>query len=220
MSFANRVRQRRKDLGLSQAELAERIGIAQQSINKIETGVTLKPRNIVQLAEALECDPAWLLTGKRVKSDSILNVEDDLPADAISLYCLKRIPIISQVQAGAWGGVNPRSFLDDDIEWQVTTMNVGDNAFAMKVTGNSMTNPHGSPSIPAGSIVIVEPCSSPDNGKIVVATLNDSPEATIKKLEIDGPHRFLVPLNPKYDPIPINGNCRIVGYVKQVIMDL
>ncbi|MBF4248299.1 Cro/Cl family transcriptional regulator, partial [Vibrio anguillarum] len=28
------------------------------------------------------------------------------------------------------------------------------------------------------------------------------------------------PLNPKYDPIPINGNCRIVGYVKQVIMDL
>nr|MBF4355074.1 Cro/Cl family transcriptional regulator [Vibrio anguillarum] len=35
-----------------------------------------------------------------------------------------------------------------------------------------------------------------------------------------GPHKFLVPLNPKYDPIPINGNCRIVGYVKQVIMDL
>ena len=90
----------------------------------------------------------------------------------------------------------------------------------MRVTGNSMTNPHGSPSIPAGSIVVVEPCSCPDNGKIVVATLNDAPEATIKKLEIDGPHKFLVPLIPKYDPIPINGNCRIVGYVKQIIMDL
>ncbi|MBF4296435.1 Cro/Cl family transcriptional regulator, partial [Vibrio anguillarum] len=92
--------------------------------------------------------------------------------------------------------------------------------FAMRVSGNSMTNPFGPPSIPDGSIVIVEPCSCPDNGKIVVATLNDAPEATIKKLEIDGPHKFLVPLNPKYDPIPINGNCRIVGYVKQVIMDL
>ncbi|AIW21333.1 LexA family transcriptional repressor [Vibrio coralliilyticus] len=132
----------------------------------------------------------------------------------------KQVPIISQVQAGSWGSVDLSNFVDDDTEWQVTGTNVSTNAFAMKVTGNSMTNPHGSPSIPAGSIVIVEPCSAPENGKIVVATLNDAPEATIKKLEIDGPHKFLVPLNPKYDPIPINGNCRIVGYVKQVVMNL
>lgn len=220
MSFADRVKQRRKDLELSQAELAERIGIAQQSIHKIETGVTLKPRNIVQLAEALECDPTWLLTGNRTSSDNIQTSERALPSNAISTHSLKRIPIISQVQAGTWGTVDQKSILDDDISWQLTTMNVGDDAFAMKVTGNSMTNPHGSPSIPAGSIVIVEPCNCPDSGKIVVATLNDSPEATIKKLEIDGPQKFLIPLNPKYDPIPINGNCRIVGYVKQVIMDL
>ncbi|MCC4862138.1 S24 family peptidase [Vibrio splendidus] len=131
---------------------------------------------------------------------------------------LKAIPILSQVQAGTLQTV----IIDQDteFEWQTVSANTSSNAFAMRVTGNSMTNPHGSPSIPAGSIVVVEPCSSPDNGKIVVATLNDAPEATIKKLEIDGPQKFLVPLNPKYDPIPINGNCRIVGYVKQVIMDL
>ncbi|MEZ9402582.1 LexA family protein [Vibrio cyclitrophicus] len=132
----------------------------------------------------------------------------------------KQVPILSQVQAGSWGSVDSRTVIDEDIEWQITSSNISEDAFAMRVTGNSMTNPHGSPSIPAGSIVVVEPCSCPDNGKIVVATLNDAPEATIKKLEIDGPHKFLVPLNPKYDPIPINGNCRIVGYVKQVIMDL
>ncbi|NOH85511.1 Cro/Cl family transcriptional regulator [Vibrio sp. 03-59-1] len=131
---------------------------------------------------------------------------------------LKAIPILSQVQAGDW----KRIVVDQDteFEWQTVSANTSDQAFALRVTGNSMTNPHGAPSIPAGSIVVVEPCSCPDNGKIVVATLNDAPEATIKKLEIDGPHRFLVPLNPKYDPIPINGNCRIVGYVKQVIMNL
>ncbi|EDP60822.1 S24 family peptidase [Vibrio sp. AND4] len=132
----------------------------------------------------------------------------------------KQVPILSEVQAGTWGSVDTRAALDDDIEWQITSSNISDDAFAMRVTGNSMTNPHGSPSIPAGSIVVVEPCNCPDNGKIVVATLNDAPQATIKKLEIDGPQKFLVPLNPKYDPIPINGNCRIVGYVKQIIMDL
>ncbi|EGQ9962160.1 LexA family transcriptional repressor [Vibrio cholerae] len=133
---------------------------------------------------------------------------------------LTSVPVISEVQAGSWSSVEAKNFIDEDTEWQITSSNVSENAFAMRVTGNSMTNPFGSPSIPAGSVVIVEPCTYPENGKIVVATLNDSPEATIKKLEIDGPHKFLVPLNPKYDPIPVNGNCRIVGYVKQVIMDL
>ncbi|QCW23449.1 SOS-response repressor and protease [Yersinia phage YeP2] len=37
---------------------------------------------------------------------------------------------------------------------------------------------------------------------------------------MDGPFRYLVPLNPNYKMLEVNGNCRIVGVVKQVIMDL
>ncbi len=66
----------------------------------------------------------------------------------------------------------------------------------------------------------MQPCPQPDSGRIVVAMLKGSDEATIKRLEKDGPNKYLIPLNPKFDPIPINGNCRIIGYVKQVIMDL
>ncbi|PMK03336.1 LexA family transcriptional regulator [Vibrio sp. 10N.261.55.A7] len=227
MSLADRVKQRRKELGLSQAELAEKVGVAQQSIHKIEDGRTSKPRNIVQLAEALRCDASWLhglsnpFPTTTTNPASPIEVKKNALPDIIFIdepeLSLHRVPILSQVQAGSWGKVD----LDTtDLQYQITTKHLPQNAFAMRVTGNSMTNPHGSPSIPAGSIVIVEPCSCPDNGKIVVATLNDAPEATIKKLEIDGPQKFLLPLNPKYDPIPINGNCRIVGYVKQVIMDL
>lgn len=212
MSLAERVKQRRSLLELSQAALAELVGVAQQSIFKIESGVTTKPRNIIALANALECDPSWLLTGRGIQS------ELQIPKAAMPL--LKRVPIISNVQAGSWKSILNNIADEINIEWQFTSAKISDDAFAMKVTGNSMTNPYGSPSIPDGSIVIIEPCSCPDNGKIVVATLNDEPEATIKKLEIDGPRKFLVPLNPKYDPIPINGNCRIVGFVKQVIMDL
>ncbi|HFQ4959228.1 TPA: LexA family protein [Vibrio vulnificus] len=229
MDLAERVKLRRKELGLSQAELAELVGIAQQSIHKIEDGRTLKPRNILQLAKALKCDPGWL-QGIEIESSvetkphgqkiemSVDSLNDIVFIDEPE-FKLRRVPILSQVQAGAWSTVdmNDGSF---DFEEQLTIANATERAFAMRVTGNSMTNPFGSPSIPAGSIVLVEPCSCPANGKIVVATLNDSPEATIKKLEIDGPQKFLVPLNPKYDPIPINGNCRIVGYVKQIIMNV
>ena len=215
MSLAERVKQRRKLLELSQASLAELVGVAQQSIFKIESGVTTKPRNIIALAKSLECDPSWLLTGK-----GFSNPEQGLTSSANTIIpLLKRVPLISNVQAGDWKNVQ-LNLAEEEFEWQFTPAKVSDDAFALRVTGNSMTNPFGSPSIPDGSIVIVEPCSCPDSGKIVVATLNDEPQATIKKLEIDGPNKFLVPLNPNYQPIPINGNCRIVGYVKQVIMDL
>ena len=215
MSLAERVKQRRKLLGLSQAGLAELVGVAQQSIFKIESGVTTKPRNILSLAKALECDANWLQTGKgRPNPDQATE-----NSTTVAAPLLKRVPLISSVQAGNWRNIQT-TIAEEDIEWLFTPVKVSEDAFALRVTGNSMTNPYGSPSIPDGSIVIVEPCPAPDNGKIVVATLNDEPQATIKKLEIDGPNKFLVPLNPNYQPIPINGNCRIVGYVKQVIMDL
>lgn len=215
MSLAERVKQRRKLLGLSQASLAELVGVAQQSIFKIESGVTTKPRNIIPLASSLECSPSWLLTGKGLSNpDQGLTSSENLV-----IPLLKRVPLISNVQAGDWQNVQ-LNLAEEEFEWQFTPAKVSDDAFALRVTGNSMTNPFGSPSIPDGSIVIVEPCSAPDSGKIVVATLNDEPQATIKKLEIDGPNKFLIPLNPSYQPIPINGNCRIVGFVKQVIMDL
>ncbi|MOA02614.1 putative HTH-type transcriptional regulator [compost metagenome] len=79
-----------------------------------------------------------------------------------------------------------------------------------------MTNPSGLPTIPQGATVIVDPDAEPVNGKIVVARLDGTNEATVKKLVIDGPHKFLVPLNPRYPNIPINGNCTIIGVVKGV----
>lgn len=132
----------------------------------------------------------------------------------------KRVPIITTVQAGNWAESLTVDSLGDEIEWQDTSAKVSANAFAIRVRGSSMTNPNGFPSLPDGCIAIVEPCPDPDNGKIVVAMLKGSDEATVKKLEKEGPMKHLVPLNPKFDPIPINGNCRIVGYVKEVIMRL
>lgn len=86
-----------------------------------------------------------------------------------------------------------------------------------------MTNPNGLPSIPEGSIVIVEPnYGQMDDlyGKIVVAVLDGSSEATVKKLVWDSPQSYLMPLNPAFKPIPIDGNCRIVGKVVQITQNL
>ncbi|TOM59292.1 repressor protein C2 [Vibrio parahaemolyticus] len=93
-------------------------------------------------------------------------------------------------------------------------------AFSLIVKGDSMTNPLGMPSIPEGAHIVVDPNVEPANGKFVVARLSGSNEVTVKKLIIDGPNKFLLPLNPRYPSIPINGNCEIVGVVRSVQFEL
>lgn len=133
------------------------------------------------------------------------------------------VPVISAVQAGVWTDTYASSRLTDVICWTQTTANVSDEAFGLEVRGESMTNPHGLPSIPEGSIVIVEPhYGQLDDlyGKIVVAMLDGSTEATVKKLVWDSPYAYLMPLNPIFKPIQIDGNCRIVGRVVQITQNL
>jgi len=131
-----------------------------------------------------------------------------------------RVPLISWVQAGTWAEVIDNFQPGDADDWVETTAKVSNQSFALRIKGDSMTNPHGTPSIPEGSIVIIDPNAHCDNGNIVVARLEDSMEATIKKLVIDGGQRYLKPLNPAYPTIEINGNCNIIGRAVRVEMDL
>lgn len=81
-----------------------------------------------------------------------------------------------------------------------------------------MTDTRGGLSIPHGAHVFVEPEEDARHGDIVVAKLDRHEQATVKKLLIDPPTAFLMPLNPQYDKIAINEECRIVGVVKQIVI--
>ena len=131
----------------------------------------------------------------------------------------ERVPLISWIQAGSWQEISDEFHTGDAEEWRETTANVGPRAFALRVVGDSMTAPVGL-SIPDGAIVVIDPDTQPVNGSIVVAKLTDSQEATLKRLVIDGPRRYLKALNPAYPMLEINGNCVIVGVAKKVEIDI
>lgn len=67
-SIAERIKEKRKKLNMSQRELAELVGIKQQSIHQIESGLTKKPRFLFEIALALNCEIGWLLTGISIRS--------------------------------------------------------------------------------------------------------------------------------------------------------
>jgi transcriptional regulator with XRE-family HTH domain len=56
-----RVRARRIQLGLTQGELARRVGFRQQSLGPIEKGKVRRTGYLLELAEALNVSPEWLM---------------------------------------------------------------------------------------------------------------------------------------------------------------
>jgi len=58
-----RLRSVRREMGLTQDELAKEAGTNQAVIQKIENGKSIRPRNIMQIAEVLRVNPAWLQFG-------------------------------------------------------------------------------------------------------------------------------------------------------------
>lgn len=63
MTTGERIRSRRKELGLTQEELGQRIGLKKAAISKFEKDIVinLKRSTIAALARALECPASYLM---------------------------------------------------------------------------------------------------------------------------------------------------------------
>lgn len=62
-SLADRLRNARRACGFTQIELADMADVHQTSINKVESGLSLWPRCIPDVANILGVNPAWLMFG-------------------------------------------------------------------------------------------------------------------------------------------------------------
>jgi|GEM_PF-3059110 len=62
-TIGNRIRERRKALGLSQHLLASKAGVTQGLIGQIEAGTNKGSKHTVAIARALEVSPDWLERG-------------------------------------------------------------------------------------------------------------------------------------------------------------
>lgn len=63
MEFKDRIKAARKFAGLSQVQLAERIGMTQATVSELETGKSTKTSFIARIATECGVNPLWLETG-------------------------------------------------------------------------------------------------------------------------------------------------------------
>ncbi len=122
-----------------------------------------------------------------------------------------KVPLISWVQAGAWCEAN---FDQHDGEsWLSCPVPISGSGYALKVLGDSMTNPGPGRSYPTGCIIFVDPEAETKTGDRVIARVPRTNEATFKILVEDAGRQFLRPINPQYPIIDITEETHICGKV-------
>lgn len=94
MIVMERLAERMRHFGLSQAELARRVGITQQAVGKLVNGSSRSSPHIGKIAQVLETTPAYLV-GQVADPDegAMLIPTDDVIADQLDLVTIDEIDL-------------------------------------------------------------------------------------------------------------------------------
>lgn len=85
-SLKERLKKARFEKGISQKELASRIGRAQSAIAALESGRNKESTNIATIAKALDVDPVWLETGVGQMKNNNKPIEVEAKIEVASGY--------------------------------------------------------------------------------------------------------------------------------------
>ena len=185
MGTGSRIKELRLQLGLSQKELGDKVGLKTAAIHKYENGIVinLKRSMIDKLADALNCSPVYLM-----------GWEDRQDEDTRELTPLERIvaklPLVNAPVSAGSG-----QWLAEGYEYEFCDFEnaPADADFALRVRGDSMA-----PLYCDDDIIFVKACVQVEGGQVGVFFLNG--EGYMKMLQ----GSKLVSLNPEYKAIVIN----------------
>ncbi len=184
--FGTRLRQLRKERGITQNELAARLGVTQQAVGKWETGrSTPDYETLLILAELFSVSIDSLL-GRA--GGQVGDVQPYLPAFE------SMVPVVGSVRAG-FGALA----YEEDLGEEPATVKDPDSYFYLVVKGDSME-----PRIHEGDLALVRRQPVLDDGDLGVVIYGHG-EGTLKRFLRKGNAVVLQPFNPAYEPIVVAG---------------
>lgn len=201
-----RIRDLRKQKGLSLEYLATEVGTSRQTIHRYETGAisNIPGEKVEALARALGTTPASLMGWEEQEISSIYN---NSSLSDLSRVTTKRLPLLGNVACG-----EPIFAVEERYQYVATGAGL-DADFCLSAKGDSMINAR----IFDGDLLFVKKQESVDNGDIAVVLIED--EATVKRVYFDREAGILtlMPENPTYKPMRYMGSqlerIRILGKV-------
>ena len=197
------IKKRRKELGFTLAELAEKVGLRDATIQRYESGEiqNIKKDTILKLAEVLRCSPGYLMGWTELENPS--------PAETFV-----KIPVLGLIPAGV-----PVEAVEDILDYEEIPLSYcqgGEKYFALQLNGNSMY-----PEYHSGDIVILKQQDTCNTNEDCAVMINGG-DATFKRVVRQKNGIMLKPLNPAYDTLFYTNDeieqlpVRIIGVFKEL----
>lgn len=189
-NFNERLRSLRKNYGLSQQALADKIGnVSKSSINMYERGDREPGLEMMEaFADFFNVDLDYLYG----KSDIPNRAQRDTVVSAANIFPVpntRKIPLLGTIACGE------PILAEENIEDDVDIPEHIHADFALRCKGDSMINAR----IFDGDIVYIRQQEIVDNGDIAAVLIGD--EATLKRVRLFDDHISLEPENPQYRPL-------------------
>ena len=201
-TIGERIKNRRKTLGLSATKLSEIIGVDRATIYRYESNYIKKlPTTTLEpLAKALQTTPAWLMG---IDEPPVEEINPLFSHKNIKPIKKRRVPLLGKIAAGQpiYADEDHESYVDCDANERVD--------FAVQVEGDSMIGAR----INDGDIVFIREQADVEDGEIAAVLIDD--DATLKRVYHQKNAVMLVSENPKYPPMIFSAEncttCRILG---------
>lgn len=179
----DRIKTRRKELGISADVLAEKIGVSRATMYRYENGDIEKvPVDLISpLAAALHVSAAYLMGWD--EEQSVLSIPGIIPLPANKTY-----PLLGNIACGT------PILADENVSEWVQFPGEITADFCLRCQGDSMVDAR----IQDGDIVFIRQQPEVDNGQIAAVLIGE--EATLKRVYFEDGTLTLAPANPKYPP--------------------
>lgn len=191
MKIYERIKQRRKEIGLSAEQVAEKLNVSPATIYRYEKNDIKKfPTEILEpLAKVLKTTPAYLMGWEDIARDNPITDEEYGKMVRAAIKS-KKIPVLGKVIAGI-----PIDAVEEILDYEEISeeMSRQGEFFALQIKGDSME-----PKFSEGDVVIVRKQEDVDNGDIAIVLVNGY-EATVKKIKKFEGGINLIPTNSSYD---------------------
>lgn len=204
----NRLKELRKQHGLTQDELGQRLGVQKAAICKYETDrVPLPSETVLELCAMFDVTADYLL-GRETVTPLFKSSSFSLSSAFMPVTDTVGIPLVGRVHAGL--PILADENISEYIPLPASDVKAGEY-FYMEVEGDCMTGEF----IPEGALVLVRLQNKVENGQIAVVRLGD--EVLLRKVKYMQSHLVLIPSNPKYEPLIVSGgDVEIIGRVLEV----
>ena len=198
MEIKDILKNRRTELGLTQLDVANAVGVSEATVSRWESGdiANMKRSRIASLASVLKMSPSIIMGWNEEH-------EAHMPSNIIPMPAMRKVPLVGSIACGT------PILAEENLDGTVEAPDHVRADFALRCKGDSMINAR----IFDGDIVYIRQQESVEHGEIAAVLIGD--EATLKRIYIYDDCISLEAENPQYKPMVYRGeemnNIRILG---------